>query len=71
MLYATNVPYPYSTQNVNWTSTQNPEFPYHVVIDNVRWVIRLNDFPSNPLYTLLIDDRAVMDFDDWPYTWKR
>ena len=66
-----NVPNPYSMLTLHWASTQDAEFPYRLVVDNAQWVIRLNDFPDSALYTLLIDDREVMDFDDWPYTWKR
>jgi hypothetical protein len=33
--------------------------------------IRLNDFPAQPLYTLLIDGEAALDFDDWPVAWQR
>ena len=36
-----------------------------------RWAVRLNDFPEEPLHTVLIDGDEVMHFDDWPWIWTR
>ncbi len=36
-----------------------------------QWLIRINDFPQQPLYTLLIDGVAYADFDTWPACWQR
>lgn len=33
------------------------------------WVLRLNDFPEHPLFTLFVDARVVGDIDDLPPTW--
>jgi hypothetical protein len=30
----------------------------------------MNDFPAEPLYTLLVND-AEFDFDNWPAAWVR
>ena len=40
-------------------------------VDGARWSIRLNDFPDEPLYSLLINGDEVMHFDDWPEIWIR
>lgn len=61
----------YVTRNVVWHKTENPEFPYLASIDNESWEIRINDFPAESLYTLLIDGSSVLDFDDWPESWQR
>jgi hypothetical protein len=33
--------------------------------------IRVNDFPAEPLYTLLVDGEEVEDLEDWPEAWTR
>jgi hypothetical protein len=35
------------------------------------YIIRINDFPAEPLYTLLIDGKEVEDLEDWPSAWVR
>lgn len=42
---------------------------YHAVVDGKPWNIRMNDFPDEPLYTLLVDRAAVIHFNDWPAFW--
>ncbi|MCG3577634.1 hypothetical protein [Ralstonia solanacearum] len=36
-----------------------------------RWVLRMNDFPDEPLYTLIIDGVEIIHFNDWPSAWVR
>ena len=57
--------------DVTWQSVNDPERPYQALVSGVTWQIRLNDFPAEPLYTLLIDDQPVGDLDDWPEAWQR
>lgn len=47
------------------------EFPYEAMVDGLLWRIRVNDFPAEPLYTLLIADEEIGDLDDWPPSWRR
>jgi hypothetical protein len=35
------------------------------------WSVRMNNFPDEPAYTLLIDGRKVIDFNDWPSDWVK
>ncbi|HEY3603832.1 MAG TPA: hypothetical protein VGL04_04105, partial [Sporichthyaceae bacterium] len=37
----------------------------------VDLLIRVNDFPAEPLYTLFADGRPAVDLEDWPATWLR
>lgn len=35
------------------------------------WSIRINDFPDEPLYTLIVDGREIIHFNDWPAEWRK
>ncbi len=50
---------------LSWARTGQGEFPYAAG----NWLIRINDFPAEPMYTLLVDNREIGDFDDWPPCW--
>ena len=47
------------------------EFPYVAVGEHGRVKIRINDFPAEPLYSLIADDVVLCDFDQWPPNWQR
>ena len=47
------------------------EFPYFATVSDQEWRIRINDFPAEPMYTLVINSTAVGDFDEWPDCWRR
>ena len=57
--------------SIQWETGRDGEFPYQAVIEGRRWEIRVNDFPAEPLYTLMIDGQAALDLEDWPTVWKR
>jgi hypothetical protein len=52
--------------DVQWEATGDGEHPYRCG----GWVVRVNDFPAEPLYTLVCDGAAV-DLEDWPRRWRR
>jgi hypothetical protein len=54
-----------------WEATGDGEFPYRAKIGDQTLTIRVNDFPAEPMYTLLIGEEAVQDLDDWPSAWTR
>ena len=58
-------------RELSWSMTDDPEHPWSTKVDGKRWQIRLNDFPDDFMYSLLIDGKEVGDFHDWPETWKR
>jgi hypothetical protein len=59
------------TEPITWTKTADPEYPFTSEVNGDKLVIRLNDFPSDNLYTLLVNDKETVGFDDWPKQWKR
>lgn len=58
-------------QRIIWQRTNHSEFPYETKVDGVRWQIRVNDFPAEALYTLLIAGQEREDYDEWPSRWRR
>jgi hypothetical protein len=56
---------------IQWEAGREGEFPYQVMIEGRHWEIRVNDFPAEPLYTLMIDGQEGFDLEDWPALWKR
>lgn len=58
---------------VNWqdVSDQDPNFPFAATVDGKQWKIRLNDFPQEEyMYTLFVDNKALLSFTDLPSTAK-
>ena len=55
---------------ITWSHTGDAEFPYTADVRNRRFTIRLNDFPAEPLYTLIAEGRELQDLEDWPPAWN-
>jgi hypothetical protein len=62
---------PYFARNIVWEKTDDVDFPYVAPGEGGSMKIRLNDFPAEPMYTLLADGAVICDFDDWPENWRR
>lgn len=58
-------------RGVTWLKGPDPEYIYVAEVDGRRWVIRLGDFPAEPLYTLIVEGDEALSFDDWPPAWRR
>lgn len=56
---------------VVWEHTGDGEFPYRAQVEGQSFIIRINDFPDEPLYTLIIDDEEFENIEDWPAPWVR
>jgi hypothetical protein len=56
---------------IDWELSDDAEHPYVATLDDVDYVVRINDFPEESLYTLLCEERELGDFDDWPLSWVR
>jgi hypothetical protein len=58
-------------EKVVWRNGPDAEHPYESNKEGMDLLIRVNDFPAESLYTLLVNQHEVADFDDWPENWKR
>ncbi len=59
----------YFAVQMAWKQSDDPYYPYEAHIGTEKYVIRLNDFPVEHLYTLLVNGTEVISFDDWPEKW--
>jgi hypothetical protein len=59
--------HPQVRRRVAWrTGSASPQEVFVAAVDGAHWMVRMNDFPDEPLYTLMIDGAVVLHFDDWP-----
>lgn len=56
---------------LTWHPTSNPFHPWATEVDGTRWQIRINDFPDELLYSLIINEVSSGNFHDWPQAWQR
>lgn len=56
---------------IAWRRAESAETPYEADVDGRRWVVRVNDFPAEPLYTLIVDGEPIAHLEDWPSAWQR
>lgn len=61
----------YLTQEISWNLSRNPDYPFNANVNGNEYKIRLNDFPENVAYTLIVNNTPVISFDDWPSSWKK
>lgn len=61
----------YLEEKIRWRPGSDPIYPYVTDFEGERCLIRMNDFPDDHLYTLIVDDQEVASFDDWPGPWNR
>ncbi|AHE68107.1 hypothetical protein [Legionella oakridgensis] len=60
------------TTKIVWYKTKDPAYPY-INDDNEDniYKIRMNDYPDEPAYTLLKNDKPLCSFSVWPDYWER
>jgi hypothetical protein len=60
---------------VGWTSAGDLNFPWSAQIPaengEEHWRVRINDFPDEYMYSLLVGEEVIGDFHDWPVAWTR
>ena len=67
----TGVMLPCRETSVVWEGTGDPMLPYFALVAGQPWMLGMNDFPAEPLYTLFIAGDEVESFSDWPSSWSR
>jgi hypothetical protein len=58
-------------REVSWVGRDDPDHSWAAEVDGQSWRVRLNDFPDELMYGLVIGDELVDNFHDWPETWQR
>jgi hypothetical protein len=61
----------YDHVSVEWLKAHQSGFAYEAKVSSENWKLRMNDFPDEPLFTLIIDGDEILHFNDWPRAWKR
>src|SRR5262249_36587142 len=56
---------------VAWEHSGDGELPYRAQVDGRALTVRVNDFPAQALYTLIVDGAEIADLEDWPAGWAR
>ncbi|MCP2260550.1 hypothetical protein LX15_004268 [Streptoalloteichus tenebrarius] len=60
---------PELTVRPEWGQTGDVFFPVAALVEGEWWVLRINNFPNHPLWTLFVGGRPRFDLDDAPATW--
>jgi hypothetical protein len=56
---------------VTWSPTGDALVPWSAQVEGQIWSVRVNDFPEEHLYTLLIGEKDTASFDAWPPVWRK
>jgi hypothetical protein len=56
---------------VTWSKTNDPTALWSAHVGDEAWIVRVNDFPEEHLYTLYVNDEELGSFDEWPRQWSR
>jgi hypothetical protein len=60
-----------SSQRILWRQGPSALMPYEAEVEGQRWQVRVNDFPAEGLYTLLIEGTPAEELEAWPEAWTR
>ncbi|MGV2288357.1 hypothetical protein AAHK20_06545 [Trinickia sp. YCB016] len=63
----------YKAMSIAWRASCFNELGivYEASVEQSKGRIRVNDFPDEFLYTLLIDDVEIIHFNEWPESWSK
>lgn len=55
---------------IKWNKVEDAEYPFMAHLNGHNLQLRVNDFPEEPFFTLIVDGECKEDLDDWPETWE-
>jgi len=58
-------------RELSWRDTNDVDYPWATEVSGETWRVGLNDFPDDLMYTLVVDDKVIGKFHDWPQQWLR
>lgn len=61
----------YLRANISWSKTRAAVDMWRSEVGRDTWTVRVNDFPEEHLYTLLVNGDEIGSFDEWPKPWLR
>lgn len=56
---------------IAWSRTGDGEFPCRTEFRGRELTLRMNDFPAEPLYSVMCGGQNLGDLEDWPSSWIR
>jgi hypothetical protein len=56
----------FAGQPIACDHTGDGEVPYRATVDSAELLVRVNDFPAEPLYSPLVNGRLECDLEDCP-----
>src|ERR1044072_1883342 len=59
------------TRELSWRGTDDVNYPWATEVAGEPWRVGLNDFPDDLMYTLIVNDKVIGKFHDWPERWYR
>lgn len=60
-----------TSRAVTWEETDSAEYPLRTLMDGHETRLRINDFPDEPLFSVIVAGQSVGELEDWPPAWRR
>jgi hypothetical protein len=60
-----------SKNTVQWNRTANAVFPWEANVNNVVLRMRINNYPEQPLYTVMRDAEELMNVNGFRSNWNK
>lgn len=54
---------------IRWERAEGPNIHLRAELTGHTFTIRMNNLPTNPTFTLIIDGEEIADLTDWPSVW--